>query len=74
MTIHDVLAIIEQHCDSAGSLRSLAKQWGVSAAYLSDIRRGHRKPGPSVLVHLGLKAETTYSTCYVEAALRKRIR
>ena len=39
------------------SLRTLATELGISAAYLSDIMLGQRKPGPKVLTALGLKSE-----------------
>ena len=44
------------------SLRSLAKEMSISAAYLSDVMLGKRRPGPAVLDFLGLerKTEITY--------------
>jgi transcriptional regulator with XRE-family HTH domain len=38
-----------------GSLRAKAKALGVSAGYLSDLLKGHRKPGPKLLGALGLE-------------------
>jgi transcriptional regulator with XRE-family HTH domain len=38
-----------------GTLRSKAKVLGVSAGYLSDLLKGHRKPGPKLLNALGLE-------------------
>ena len=40
------------------SLREYAKALGVTVAYLSDIYRGRRDPGPAVLKCLGLKKRT----------------
>lgn len=37
------------------SLRALAREAGISAAYLSDIIRGQRSAGPKVLDFLGLE-------------------
>lgn len=37
------------------SMRAAGRQWGVSAAYLSDILSGRRTPGPTILKILGLK-------------------
>jgi len=44
------------------SLRDYAKALGVTVAYLSDIYRGRRDPGPSILKPLGLEklTVTTY--------------
>ena len=39
---------------------ALAKELGVSPAYLSDILRGKRDPGPQVLGALGLERVVTY--------------
>lgn len=54
MTADEVRAVVSRMAMRAGSLRALARSWGVSAAYLSDILAGNRTPGPSVLRHLGL--------------------
>jgi transcriptional regulator with XRE-family HTH domain len=39
------------------SLRALAREIGCSPAYLSDIMRGNRSPGPKILAFLGLSRE-----------------
>lgn len=45
----------------AGTLRELAKEWGVDHAVLSKVASGKREPSPQVLDRLGLeKSETTY--------------
>jgi hypothetical protein len=41
----------------APSMRSLARSWGVSVSYLSDLCKGKRRPGPSILKHFGLKVK-----------------
>lgn len=43
------------------SLRSWAASIGISVAYLSDVYRGKREPGPGILARLGLeKVEASY--------------
>lgn len=60
----DVLAVLERRKEKAGSWRALARELGVSAAYMSDVVRGNREPGDSILRPLGLrkvvKIERTY--------------
>jgi hypothetical protein len=53
----DVGAIIEGVIATAGGVRALARKWGLSAAYISDIRLAKRDPGPVVLRFLGLKKQ-----------------
>lgn len=50
-----MLADIRQRADKAGGIRALSRQWGVSAAYLSDILLSRRIPGPAVLRKIGWK-------------------
>jgi transcriptional regulator with XRE-family HTH domain len=40
--------------------RSLAKQYGISAAYLSDFLAGNREAGPKILKALGYESEPFY--------------
>ena len=48
------------------SLRRFGDEIGVTAAYLSDVFRGNREPGPTILTLLGVErtktTETTYAT------------
>lgn len=46
------------------SLRKVALEIGCSAAYLSDVMRGNRQPGPVVLKHLGLRKVVTKQIQY----------
>lgn len=39
---------------------AVAAEIGISAAYLCDVRRGHRKPGQKILDYLGFEAQTVY--------------
>jgi transcriptional regulator with XRE-family HTH domain len=52
------------------SLREFSKQVGVSAAYISDLYRGNRFPGPRILRFLGLKRNVKKA---VEYSYRKGV-
>jgi len=60
LKIQDVLNMIEDAVKLKGAAVGLARKWGVSTAYLSDVRRRRRAPGNAILTNLGLYAETTY--------------
>lgn len=62
--LDSVLLALQFHADKAGSLRALARQWKVSAAYLSDVKNRRRAPGPSILKHLGYTAKHKWVTTY----------
>ncbi len=55
-----VLARIRRDAEKAGSQKALAAKIGISAAYLCDVLKGNRVPGPSILRFYGLRAEPTY--------------
>jgi hypothetical protein len=55
MKHEDVLRKLKAVIETAGSLRETARCWGISAAYLSDVMTGNRKPGPKILKHMGLE-------------------
>ena len=55
LTPDDMQRAVQTAIDCADSQRALAKAWGVSPGYLTDLRLGRRLPGPSVLKHFGLK-------------------
>lgn len=40
--------------------KELAEELGISPGYLSEIYKGTREPGPSVLEKLGLEKEVIY--------------
>jgi DNA-binding transcriptional regulator YdaS (Cro superfamily) len=44
----------------AGSQRLAAQQLGVSDAYLCDVKKGRRDPGPKLLTALGLRRVVEY--------------
>ena len=60
MTKTGVLETIEAAIAAAGSAQALAAAWGISAAYLSDVRLGKREPGPKILERLGLTEISQY--------------
>ena len=68
---------IRQHvaalASAAGSMRALAREWGVDPSYLSDFLNGRRGPGPKILGPLGLVvAETRYVAGPVEGKRKAR--
>ncbi len=66
LTVEQVLARIESAVKAAGSAKALAHDWGVSEAYLSDVRGGKRMPGPSILYKLGLEADSPRYVPFVD--------
>ena len=60
MKIQHVLRLLEEAVKEDGAAVGLARKWGISTAYLSDVRRRRRAPGRAILKHLGLYAETIY--------------
>ena len=55
-----VVRAIEAQVECAGSLRALARRWGISAGHLSRVVRFEKLPGDAVLKHLGLRMVITY--------------
>lgn len=47
--------LMNARIQAAGGVRKLAKRWGVSAAYISDLRRLQRLPGPRLQRKLGIR-------------------
>jgi hypothetical protein len=45
---------------SCGSQQKAARKLGLSQAYLGELLRGTRTPGPKVLAALGLRKQTSY--------------
>lgn len=54
-----VIALIRAARDRAGSMRALAREWGVGPSYISDLLDGRRAPGPKILGPLGLERVRT---------------
>lgn len=49
----------------AGGQNRLARKWGISNAYMSEVIRGTRAPGPAILGPMGLKRIKTVKVAYV---------
>ena len=55
MTGTEIRSVLARMVVKVGGQKTLATKMGVSQAYLSDILRGRRDPGPRVLAFLGLR-------------------
>ena len=60
MTSSTVLGELRRVIVQQGSQKAAAAHLGVSAAYLSDVLRDRREPGPKLLSALGMKRTVTY--------------
>jgi len=60
----NVKAVIAGRIKRAGSMRRLARELGVSAAYISDVMRDKRNPGPAILDPLGIECVATIKVIY----------
>lgn len=56
----DVIRLLEEEVKRLGSQRALADRLGVTPAYLGDVLRGRRDPGPAILEALGLEKDVIY--------------
>lgn len=54
LSVEDVIGMIRERVEEAGSMRAYAREIGVSPAYLHDALNGNRLPGPAILAGLGL--------------------
>ena len=63
----DVIAMLRR-LQGERTNKALADDLGVHASYISEIYKGTRNPGPSMLRKLGLTAETTIVTVYRKIA------
>ena len=61
MNIDGVIKTIRRKSAEHGSQRAFAKSIGVSPAYLSDVLKGRREPGPKILDALGITRRATYA-------------
>jgi len=55
----DPIEILRERCAKASQV-AVARELGVSPAYISDILQLRREPGPKVLDALGLEREVRY--------------
>ena len=61
--IHDIRLVeskLAARIEKAGGVRALARDWGVSPSYISQVSRGQRRPGPAILDRLGIVAVAGY--------------
>lgn len=63
----EALRRLEEAVAEAGSARAWADRAGVGEAYVSDVRRGLRSPGPAILSPLGLEKVVTYVAAEVRS-------
>lgn len=67
MTTEEVRALLATAVAEAGGVRAWARGAGVSAAYVSDVLRSRRDPGPSIASHLGLRATRLTQVYFVKS-------
>ena len=60
MTRDELVQLLQHKIQQAGTQTAVAKELGITPAYLGDVLRGKREPGPSVLNALGLRSVITY--------------
>lgn len=56
----DVRGILKRRAQKLGSERKLAESFGVSYAYMNDVIRGKRRPGPKILARMDLREVRFY--------------
>jgi len=64
MTKDDVLTLIRQGVEVAGSQSAFARRCNVTTQYINDILRGRRDPGPKILDMLGVEKTVVYTVSY----------
>jgi len=69
MTRDDLIKVLEQRAKRAGSRSALAREMGVSPAYVGDVLLGKRDPGPAILKVLGLRRQVQIT--YIKAGEKK---
>ena len=60
MNTQEFIAYLQRLASEVGSQKQLAKQLGVSPAYLGDILHGRREPGEKILKALGFQRSIYY--------------
>jgi hypothetical protein len=60
MKLAQLLQILQATIELRGSCKNAAIYLGVSPQYLSDVMRGRREPGESILNALNLRKEVSY--------------
>ena len=51
---------LARRAEEVGSQKALASELGVSQAYLCDVMKGRKEPGPLLLAGLGLQRVVSY--------------
>ena len=60
MSKEEAVSLLRKRVVQRGAQAALAKELGVSQAYISDVLAGHRNPGPTILKSLGLTKVVRY--------------
>ena len=68
ITRFQLLDVLRREITRDGSLRATARRLKITPAYLSDVMRGRRDPGPKVLEPLGYFREPLPALRYRKAA------
>lgn len=66
MNEQEVIERLRAAVEAAGGLRSFGRAHDFSAAYISDVLRGQRKPADRILSVLGLERVVTSCVAYRE--------
>ncbi len=64
MTEAQIQARVRKEVARAGGVNALAREWGVSGAYLSGFLRGEIRAGEKIADRLGLRAVRTITYRY----------
>jgi len=60
MDASQIILTIKKAVAEAGTQKALAKKWGITPQYLSDVLARRRDPGKSILRNLGLEKQVEY--------------
>jgi transcriptional regulator with XRE-family HTH domain len=60
ITREEMTDLIRKAADEAKTQRALARQWGVSPSYITDLLQGLRDPGPAILDAMGYERVIFY--------------
>lgn len=60
MKVSEVVEMLSQACEDAGSQQSWAEANGLSPQYVNDVLKGRREPGQSIATALGLSKRSEY--------------
>lgn len=60
ITRDELTILLRAEIQAAGSQRALARKWQVAPAYITDLLRGTRDPGPRILDVMGYERVVLY--------------